>query len=117
MSLKIAGYNPALVASALPSASPQFGNPAQASPTDASVGPASISPASAPPAGPQDILHDFLLQNPEVKETSSGNEFIIVDSHTADFSDKDFNQQTLHMADGSSLTLIGIIHPQHMAAA
>lgn len=88
--------------------------------TVADAAPAVITDAPAN-LGSQDGVHqivaDFLAHTPDYKVVASGAEFIIVDAHTADFSDKNFQAETFHMPDGSSLTLIGILPPPHVLTA
>jgi hypothetical protein len=122
-SLSLAGYGHTSVLSSDVSLSLLHSASINTSNTQPTV--ADAVPGVAAPAlvnlGSQDSVHqivnDFLAHTPDYKVVLSGTEFIIVDAHTADFSDKNFQAETFHMPDGSSLTLIGVLPPQHILTA
>jgi hypothetical protein len=82
---------------------------------------ATTSSASGPPvesiAQVEQIVANFLAHTPNFETTISGVNVVIVDTNPSDMKSGQISVETFNMADGSTLSIVGIIQHPHLLSA
>jgi hypothetical protein len=85
------------------------------------VSQATTSSASGPPVESvtqvEQIVANFLAHTPNFETTISGANVVIVDTNPSDMKSGQISVETFNMADGSTLSIVGIIQHPHLLSA